>query len=79
MASFKEALSKVVLNLFLLSVHGAPNLVTAINCFSPPLKIKIKYFWGLIIRAPAFSSFYVSQLFNIFDVTILLFCSFFYN
>ena len=32
-SSFKEALSKVILNLFLSSVHVAPNFVTAINCF----------------------------------------------
>ena len=34
MASFKEALSKVILNLFLFSVHIAPNFFTAINCFN---------------------------------------------
>ena len=33
MASFKEALSKIILNLFLLSVQVAPNFVTAINFF----------------------------------------------
>ena len=32
-ASFKEALSKVILNLFLLSVHIAPNFTTTITCF----------------------------------------------
>ena len=41
MASFKEALSKVTLDLFLLSVHAAQNFVTARNYFSPPLEQKL--------------------------------------
>ena len=41
MDSFKEALSKVILNLFLLSVHVAPSFDTTITCFSPPLKQKL--------------------------------------
>ena len=41
MASFKEALSKVILNLFLFSVHVVPNFVTAINYFVPSLKENI--------------------------------------
>ena len=41
MASFKKALSKVILNLLLLSVHVARNFVTAINSYSPPLKQKL--------------------------------------
>ena len=41
MDSFKETLSKVILNLLLLSVHVALNFATAINCFSPPLKQKL--------------------------------------
>ena len=32
-ANFREALSNVVLNLFLSTVHVAPNFLTAINCF----------------------------------------------
>ena len=35
MASFKEVLSKVTLNLYILSFHVALNVVTAINYFSP--------------------------------------------
>ena len=33
MASSKEALPKVTLNLFLLSVHDARNFVTSVNYF----------------------------------------------
>ena len=36
MASSKEALPKVTLNLFLLSVHVARNFVTSVNCFFQP-------------------------------------------
>ena len=41
MPSFKQALSKVILNLFLLSVHIAANLITVINSFSSFLKQKL--------------------------------------
>ena len=37
-ATFKVALPKVILSLFLLSVHLAQNFVSAINNFSPSLK-----------------------------------------
>ena len=33
-ASFREALSNVVINLILSSVHVGPNFVTTLNCFS---------------------------------------------
>ena len=33
MGSFKEALSKVIVNLFLLSVYVAPNFLTATTVF----------------------------------------------
>ena len=41
MDSFKETLSKVILDLFLLSVHVALNFATAIKYFSLPLKQKL--------------------------------------
>ena len=42
MTSFKEDLLKVILNLFLLSVHVAANFVTAINCFLSTFKREIE-------------------------------------
>ena len=36
-ASFREAVSNNFINLFSLLVHVAPDFVTAIKCFSPPL------------------------------------------
>ena len=41
MATLKETLPKEILNLFLFSVHVAPNFVIAVNCFSPPLNQKL--------------------------------------
>ena len=42
MTSFKEALSKVILNFKFFIVNPcAPNLVTAINCFFTSLKKKL--------------------------------------
>ena len=58
MASFKEALSKVFLNLFLLSVHVALNFVTAINCFYSPLKQKVMS--SLITFFSLFCGIYIS-------------------
>ena len=54
MNNFNEAVSKVILNLFSLSVHVAPNFVTAINCFFLPLKQKLSSslntFFSLLCR-----------------------------
>ena len=54
MDNFNEAVSKVILNLFSLSVHVAPNFVTAINCFFLPLKQKLSSslttFFSLLCR-----------------------------
>ena len=41
MPSFKKALSKVTLNVILLSVHVAPNFATQWAIFFPPLKQKL--------------------------------------
>ena len=40
-ASSREMLSNVFLNLFLSSLHVLLNFVAGINCFSPPLKQKL--------------------------------------
>lgn len=40
-SSFTEALSNVVLRLFLLSVYVKQNFVTTVNCLSPPLRKKL--------------------------------------
>lgn len=40
-ASFREAVSNNFINLFSVLVRVAPDFVTAIKCFSPPLKQKL--------------------------------------
>ena len=40
-ASFREAVSNNFISLFSLLVHVAPDFVTEIKCFSPPLKQKL--------------------------------------
>ena len=60
MASFNVALSKVFLNLFLLSVHVASNFVTAINRFYSPLKQKVMT--SLITFFSLFCGIFISRV-----------------
>ena len=56
-SSFKETLSKVILNSVLLSVHGSQNFVTARNCLASPLIGKLasslitsfSLLWGIFV------------------------------
>ena len=58
-SSFREALSNVVLRLFLLSVYVKENFVTTVNCLSRPLRKKLisslitifkLFFWNICIK-----------------------------